>query len=73
MNEQQKQKKQQYPPPEFWRAVLTMRNHLVRNCRDAWKHELFQLEYEENSLWLAILITGDYLDGAIEGGLLSDD
>lgn len=60
------------PQREFWRAVLTMRNHLiVFNIGHYWD-DLIKGRGVEGSLWEAINIVGNHLESAIADGLLDD-
>jgi len=57
---------------EFWRAVLTMRNHTVLFRKAGYWDDLINGRCVEGSLWEAINIVGNHLDKAIADGLLND-
>lgn len=57
---------------EFWRAVLTMRNHTILFHKADYWDDLIAGRSVQGSLWEAINIVGNQLDNAIGEGLLDD-
>ena len=57
---------------EFWRAVLTMRNHTILCHKADYWDDVITGRSVQGSLWEAINIVGDHLNAAIGEGLLDD-
>ena len=72
MEEEKRRTEPAYLPPRFWKAVLAMRNHTVLNCKSDYWDELMTGRFVQGSLWEAINIVGDYLNGVIEDGWMDD-
>ena len=72
MNEERKPNslKPQYPPPEFWRALLAYRTHVIAQGFDPYFSEPF--ERHECSARNAADVVDNYLEVAIDAGWLED-
>jgi hypothetical protein len=71
MDEQQKQQKCQYPPAEFWRALLALRNHAFIKLKDDY-FKAWGVFPKEGSFQHSVDLVDCYLDHALNDGWMDD-
>ena len=71
MNEENEDEEAIYPPPPFWKALLTLRNHTFIKLQDEF-YELLGLDVEEGTFRHSVYVVDCYLDRVREKGWIED-
>ena len=73
MNEQQKQSKRPFPPGEFWRALLALRNHAFIKLREDYFVQDARQWFQEGTFPNSIDVVDCYIDIALNEGWMYDN
>ncbi len=73
MDEQQQNSKRHYPPGEFWRALLALRNHAFTKLHDDYFVRDARQWFQEGTFPHSIDVIDCYIEIALEQGWMEDN